>query len=190
MENWMIYNSVVLWIAVIVNFIITLALVRRLTELLELAKDNQRPEMIKVGEKAPDMEIIDLNGDVSTQANFIGQSVAIVFVSPNCNPCRNAMPQLEDAYYKAKSNDVALLIVNMVDIEETRVFVDELNIQVPVYALPVDSPLGNDFRIIATPSYYLLGKNWHVKAGGSLDAEWRQLVNTWAKIEISVSTLA
>lgn len=133
MDNILIINAVVLWVVVITNFLITLVLVRRLTELLELARGAQRPEMIKVGEKAPQMKLVNLTGSIVTDAQLIGREVAMVFISPGCQPCRNVMPELETLYWRTKDIGVEMMIVSLTNSDATQSFVNEIGFDAPIY---------------------------------------------------------
>jgi peroxiredoxin len=189
MDNIANISVLPLWIIVLINLAITLALVRRLTELLNLAKTNQRPELIPVGEKAPELQVMDLAGNPIHKGSSKGTKTAIVFVSPTCQPCRDAMPKLRDAHIRAFNNDVEMYLVSTTDLEITKSFSSELNIDVPLYAISPNGSVKNDFKVVATPTYYLLDTNWHVLSAGNLDATWDAIVRSW-KLPVTANASA
>src|SRR5437899_6166907 len=92
METALIVSSGFLWLVVISNVLLTLALVRRLNQM----GTPQTPEGgLEAGEAAPDFMAQTLGGATVTLADYAGRSVALVFLSTTCQPCRDRLPTLE-----------------------------------------------------------------------------------------------
>jgi peroxiredoxin len=183
-ENILIISSVLLWVLLIINFLITLALVRRLSLLLEMAQGTQRADMLKAGVQAPEMTLLSLDERAVTQADYLGRDVAAIFVSPTCQSCRNIMPELEELYWRAQQSGVELLVVTLGDLSATRQYVDDIGFRAPIYGLPSGSSFADDFRIQSTPSFYLLDKNWKIIDGGRLGKNWREITTRWKESSI------
>ena len=179
METILIISSVVLWITVIFNLLLTFALVRKANEVAQ-PRNMPQPDMLEVGAQAPEFVAETLDGHEITQADYTGKERAMVFVSSTCGPCRQQMPKLQQLYPKAQKAGVELMIFNMEDINTTQAYVEELQLQVPILAAPRGTnPLNETYKVPGTPSYYVIDQKGKIAAGGFFDEKWHQLVSQW-----------
>lgn len=64
------------------------------------------------GQKAPELNLMDQDGNPVSLANYAGKKVYINFWASWCKPCLQEMPQLEKIYQKYKNNpDYAFISV-------------------------------------------------------------------------------
>jgi peroxiredoxin len=161
MENILIISTILLWILMLFNILLTIGLARRInTRLPQL-------ETLKVGQKAPDFTAWTLEGIPVTLADYAGRTVAFVFISPGCDPCRDEMPRLERLRPQAEQRDLLLALVSDVNEEETRTFVKELGSTLPVLVAPHGrTSFLNDYKSTATPSFCWIGQDGKVQAAG------------------------
>lgn len=179
MEAIVLVTLVILWIVVIINLMLTLALVRKVNSMSQLGGLKQ-PSILDEGTEAPDFIVQNLEGEEVTQATYDDKERAMVFVSSSCGPCKDKMPELQELYPKAKKAGVELLIFNLDDIETTRAYVEELEFNVPIFAAPrgVNS-LSKVYKIPGTPSYYIIDRRGKITSGGFLDEKWEKLKSKW-----------
>lgn len=86
----------------------------------------------KVGEAAPEIGAIDLNGNTVKIADFRGHVAILNFWQGGCAPCLTEMPIIQRVYEKHRKNGVRVLSVNIGGgrhivkdtIEETKVTYD------------------------------------------------------------------
>ncbi|MBZ0317899.1 MAG: redoxin domain-containing protein [Anaerolineae bacterium] len=177
MNVFMAINLLLIWMVLLLNFLLTLALIRRFS-----SDPRTKPsEILSVGVQAPEFELQDLYGSRITKSSFSGRALALVFVSPQCAPCKEHMPKLDALYPKAKRSGIELLVVSISDAEKTQLYVKELNFKSPVAFLP-DHPkntLPADYKLPGTPSYYLLDDRGKIQGGGLLDYGWEQITDAW-----------
>lgn len=186
MDNLLIVNLVVLWTLVLINLLVTLAIVRRINT--ESNNSQEELELLKKGEVAPEFTAKTLQGDIVTLRNYIGRSVAFLFMTPTCSMCRDTLYTYQTKYSKAKQKGVELVLVSGVDESATRTFVDEYNItSLPVLVDPEPSlvhPFGEnsffkDYNVSSVPSYCLINSKGEIQSSGhpSLDGgKWDKLV--------------
>src|SRR5690348_1026265 len=108
METGLVVSSAVLWLVVLLNLLLTLALVRRVN-----ASPRTVPqERLKTGEPAPDFTAHTLDGELVSRSTYAELKVAFVFISTHCGPCREIMPQLVPLGPKAAQAGVELVLVS------------------------------------------------------------------------------
>jgi len=186
MQLPIIISSILLWIVVLLNFFLTLALVRRINN---MGNNNvQRMITLTVGQDAPDFEAETLKGERVTLADYSGNFLVLVFVSPTCGHCRKAIPGLENLESKIQKSGNKLIIVIDSEIAEAQAYVQENNITSPVLvALPANHFL-QDYKIDGVPMYVIVNPEGKVKASGVIDdPNWKELSDKWEKKEESIN---
>lgn len=163
MEQFVVSSLVVLWLVVICNLLLTLALIRRVN-----ARGTLRPtEGLKEGEIAPDFTAEALNGEQVTLATYAHCEVAFVFISPHCHPCREALLQYEALAPKATKFGVNIILVSRGNVEQTLALVREFGHKLPVLVAPEGSnSFMEDYKLFSTPSYCLLSKQGKILSCG------------------------
>jgi len=168
MEPIWALSIILLWILVLLNLLLTLGLVRRMNTVFP------RRDLLKAGQPAPDFKAETLKGEAVTLATYAGRSVAFVFVSHDCQPCRTELPGLEALRPTAEQNAIALILVSDADAETTQKFMDEIHVSLPVLVAPRGSnTFFSSYKVRGTPSYCLIGPDGKVRAAdvGLMDFE-------------------
>lgn len=106
--NALVLSNIVLWCLVIVLSLVVWALVRQIGVLHERIAPagalmlRQGP---KVGEAAPRLDVLDLDGRVHRigAARTDGRSTLLVFVSPTCPVCKALLPVLKSSRTSERS---------------------------------------------------------------------------------------
>lgn len=112
------------------------------------AQGDDRGYIVKVGDKAPDIDIIYTDGTQKKLSEFKGKVVMIQFTASWCGVCRKEMPFIEkDIWLKHKNNpDFALIGIDLKESRsETIKFAKDLKI---TYPLTLD-PEGKSFYSFA-----------------------------------------
>lgn len=133
MERFLVLSSVLLWIIVLCNLVLTFALVRRVNS------PYQPKESLKEGQPAPNFTAETLSGETVTLGTYAQREVAFIFTEPACGPCREALPSYETLGPKAAQSGVDFVLVSTADAGRTRRFVDEFSIKLPILIAPHDS---------------------------------------------------
>lgn len=177
MEQILIVSSVLLWVVVLLNLLLTLALVRRLN-----VNPGEKLETLAIGQPAPDFAAETLRGETVTRATYAQRTVAFVFISPNCGHCRTVIPPLEALYPKARQSGVELVLVSDTDIAATQAYVHELAISLPILVAPrTSNPFLNTYKVGGVPFYYVVDAAGIVRSAGfPSDQNWRTITDSWA----------
>lgn len=180
MEVALIVSSVLLWIVLLFNLLLTLALVRRTNA---NTKQNISTSGLKTGQQAPGFTAQTLEGETVALATYAGRKVAFLFVSTHCKPCRDLLPTIENLRPGATNAGVELVLVMSDEMEQTRSFVAEQHIQTPVLVAPRDSnTFHTDYQVKGTPSFCLVDEQGKVQAAGYPSMEWgswKDLAASW-----------
>jgi peroxiredoxin len=184
MEAFVVTGFTVIGIIVLVNFILTLAIIKKMQAQAAFSREGTgHPDPLKQGEPAPQFTAEKLSGETVTLADYSGQHTAFIFVSPACGPCRTAIPRYEALVPKARLSNTELVLVSTADADQTQAFVNELNITMPVIVAPrATNNFQEDYRLSATPSYCLVDVQGAVVSSGypSFDGgPWKALVDKW-----------
>jgi peroxiredoxin len=174
MQQLLLLSTVFLWIVLLFNLVLTLGLVRR---------SNAAGQSLRKGPPAPRFKAQTLQGDDVTLDSYRGQQVAFLFVGPGCAPCREAVPTYQALAPKARRAGVELVLVSIADEAETRLFVEELNVRMPILMAPrPQNSFMEDYRLAGTPSYCLVDARGKVLSSGFPSAEhgaWKALADSW-----------
>ena len=193
MDQLLVISMIALWVIVLLNFVLTLALIRRLNSLTADSTRTPPPDGLKPGEPAPEFKAETLKGATVTLSDYSGREAAFVFVSPSCSPCRAALPQYEAALPAAQRSGTDLVLVSVADAAATRAFVEEYNINIPVLVAPRP---GNtfmvDYKFSSTPSYCAIDAEGKVRSAGYPNfggGEWKALVDAWQQAKPQLANL-
>jgi peroxiredoxin len=184
-EPIFILSSILLWVLVLLNLVLTLALVRKAnSDSSSGATSTSQPvETLEKGSIAPDFSAQNLQGETVTLASYEGRAVAFVFVGPNCAPCRDSLPRYEAMYAGALSRGTEVVLVSNAGSEATSHLVDEFNLRMPVLIAPQpDNPFFEDYKVAGTPSYCLITADGKVQSSGYPSfqrGEWKALAQAW-----------
>lgn len=185
METALVISSVLLWLFVLANILLTLALVRRINA------NTPKPEGLPAGALAPEFKAERLNGETVTLATYTspGHKVALLFLSTHCAPCREILTTLKEQRAATRQAGIELVLVSGDEREDTEALVAELGLDYPLLIAPrTSNPFFADYKIALTPSFCLLNQQGKVRASGipSIPAGgWKALMDTWTIAEAS-----
>lgn len=153
METFLWLNLGLLWTLMILNLVLTLALIRRTNATARPVP----PEPLPSGVPAPAFRAESLAGETVTRAAFRAGRLFLVFVSPQCRPCRELIPQIQDLWARTAEPGVEIALVCLAGPEETRRMRDELEIVLPLLCAPEpDNDFARNYRVARTPSFCFL----------------------------------
>ena len=89
--------------------------------------------------KAIDFEVLNSNKEKVKLSEFYGKPIVVNFWATWCGPCRNELPEFENAY-KKYNVQVEFLMVNLTDgysetVESVEKFIKDNKYEFPVYLL-------------------------------------------------------
>ncbi len=125
---------------------------------------------ISVGNKAPDFsyEVENEKGKILKKLSDlnIAEKYILVFWSSTCSHCLDEVPQLQ-SFVQSYENETLKVIAIALEDEPTQWL--ELKQKYPEFIHVYgdgkwDNPMGNDYGVTATPSYFVLDKNKMIEA--------------------------
>lgn len=195
MEQVLLISSILLWIVLVLNLLLTLAVVRRLARSpreVSSAGGGSGLEGPTVGQPAPNFTAETLQGQKISLSTYAGRPVAFLFVSPGCPPCRTGMPNYEAWGAQARRAGADLVLVCSSTPEAAQKFADELHITLPVLIAQNEiNRFAEDYSIPGTPWYCLVDEEGIVSSTGApiLEApSWKAVVESWNKSHDLVSS--
>jgi len=184
LETVLVISSVLLWLIVLANVFLTLALIRRLNRTGSTALEGG----LKAGTTAPAFTAQTLQGATRSLADYIGRAVVLIFLSPNCGPCRERLPMLQKTAVEASTDGVEFVLVSGGSLEETQSWQQEATIQLPLLVATQDqNPFFKDYEITSTPSFCLLDPDGRVRGAGIVGLvfeEWKDVTRSRSPIRV------
>ena len=90
-------------------------------------------QKVEVGKKAPDFELVDLNGEKHRLSEYEGQGVFLNFWGTFCKPCEKEFPYIDNQYKQFKDQGVQVIAVDVGETEfAVRKFVERHQLTFPV----------------------------------------------------------
>ncbi len=188
MEQKLAASSILLWVGLLFNLLLTLALIKRITS-------KSAPNFLKAGTKAPDFTAQTLDGNTKTLADYAGQKIVLLFASTWCGHCKKKFPDWQELFPQAhRVGYEFLLVVTSGSLADVQAMIDEYKLSIPILHAPNDSnSFMKDYKVEGTPSCYIVGEDGKVVfAGypGTEDETWRKWVNEWEGEKSTVKQLA
>src|SRR5258706_10838330 len=117
---------------------------------------------LKVGDVAPDFELISLSGETMRLSQFIGQPILLSIGASWCPDCRVEAPLLQKLH-----EDHPELVILLVDTKESpdvvQNFVDEFSMTHPVL-LDQDGSVSKLYQVFAIPTEIFIDKDGIIQA--------------------------
>jgi methylamine dehydrogenase accessory protein MauD len=170
--NALAWSNLLLWLLVLALSAVVLALMRQIGVLHEriapvgalmLAKG------LKVGERAPELEVEDLTGQrlhVGGQRND-RRSLLLMFVSPTCPVCKSLLPMLKSSR-RAEEARLEIMLASDGDRAEQLAYVHEQGLEEFRYLL--SAPLGLAYQVSRLPFAALIDESGVLRARGLINS--------------------
>ncbi len=184
MESVLAVSSILLWLVTIVNLLLVLVVVKRVSG--KASAQDAKEEGLAIGQQAPSFSAETVGGERVTLADYTGrgQGAAFIFVGTACPPCRKALPDYLDVWPRALEAGIQLVLVSIDDSARTKSFVEELSLSLPVLVAPRETnPFMVDYQIPGTPSFCLVDSQGKVAGSGYpsvTSAAWAEFVSSLA----------
>ena len=118
-----------------------------------LARSKLNRSGLKAGAVAPDFSLPCLIGGELSLADYRGRRVLLVFSDPNCGPCDELAPLLQELHEQRP--DLAVLVISRRDAEATRAKANALGLSYPL-VMQQQWEISKQYGMFATPIGYLI----------------------------------
>lgn len=110
------------------------------------------PERLKIGDKAPDFTIVDLDGNIISSDQWRGSPVILRFWDTECKYCRADSPIINSYFDSYRQRGLKVLYVATANetVERVSAFIEDLDIGFPV-ALDSDGSMAADYQVNLVP---------------------------------------
>lgn len=183
MEMGLVIGLILLWIVVLLNLFLTLAIIRRLNL-------SSWQTGLRQGQIAPDFTAQTLSEESVTLQDYAGHPTAFVFISTRCSHCEKLLPELESLGPHAMRAGINLVLVSDNQREEIQDYARRNNIHLPVLIAPrSENPFFQNYQVKGTPFYCYIDQQGKVQSAGHphiTEGAWKVLADDWAKKTISV----
>jgi peroxiredoxin len=121
-----------------------------------LARSRLNRTGLKAGTPAPDFRLPRLGGGELSLADFHGSRVLLVFSDPDCGPCDELAPRLQELHLQ--QSELQVLMVSRRDVEANRVKASRLELTFPI-VLQRQWEVSLKYAMFATPIGYLIDEH-------------------------------
>jgi peroxiredoxin len=188
MEAFMMINLIALWsaLALITWMMLKTTSVLKGVGLLGMAEQTQEQsdvQPIVIGDDAPTFSAHTLAGEQVALADYAGRPVAFIFMSTSCPYCKDALPHLQKiAPLAKKKSGVEIVPVIAADLLETKAFVEQQNVMLPVLVAPPSvNAFFNQYNPDGgVPAYVFVDEHGKIASmGHPSDTTWQKLERQW-----------
>lgn len=117
-----------------------------------------------LGEPAPEIDLVSIDGEAMTLASLKGQPVIINFWATWCPPCRAEFPLLVDTYAEHSDDDLEILGILSKDFADgARQFASDMGADWPILEDPGDVAY-NEYIVPGLPTSYFVDADGIVRA--------------------------
>lgn len=118
-----------------------------------LARSKLNRHGLKAGAKAPEFRLPRIDGGELSLAQFRGQCLLLVFSDPNCGPCDELAPGLQQIHTERR--DLKVLMISRRDAEATLAKAHRLGLSFPI-VMQKQWEISLLYAMFATPIAYLI----------------------------------
>jgi len=150
-------------IVLVVLLILALALAGCSPALIPQAGDGEGQtaptEGIQAGNRAPDFQLFNLEGEAISLSGLRGNPVALNFWASWCRPCVSEMPYLQEIYEEYSDKGLILLAINMGESSsKVERFMQNNNLSFPVL-LDVGGVVAQQYSILNIPTTFFIDED-------------------------------
>jgi thiol-disulfide isomerase/thioredoxin len=120
--------------------------------------------MLKAGQRAPNVTLLDLQGSQVRISDFKGKPLVINFWATWCPPCRAEIPELDAVYREYRDKGLEVLGIDYgEDAETVRAFMKGMDVSYRVVVDP-GSEAADRYRVAALPTSFFVDAEGVIQA--------------------------
>jgi peroxiredoxin len=155
------------------NKFFTVLGVLALSGLVAMAGDDKKADAAKVGAKAPDFKLTDINGKEHSLKDHAGKIVVIDWVNPKCPVCKGAHEdgRIPNMVKELEKEGVVFLAINTTHtttVEENKEALKNYGVEYDVL-LDTDGTVGHAYGAKTTPHIFVIDTQGVLRYQGALD---------------------
>ena len=140
-----------------------------------ISRARQAENLALDGVPAPEMDAVDLNGNVHRLSDYRGQVVLLNIWATWCGPCKKEMPALDQLYKERAEDGLVVLGFSVEDPELQQQFAKDLPVSYPL--LTNEGNIPDTFGTTARyPSNFVIDRQGQLRRAPSTDEPFENLV--------------
>ncbi|MCZ7673715.1 MAG: redoxin domain-containing protein [Chloroflexi bacterium] len=161
MEPFLIFNIVLLWVCVLLNFLLVFGLVRR-----NKRGVNARQRSLKIGHKAPAIVAHTNDNEAFSLSDYIGKTLTLIFIAPQCESCKEIISNPDNLLQDPRFRQSELVIISAGSVDD-KDFVSAIGKNIPIVVPLETSSVFRDYAIDRTPTYCVIKDDGTIKDIGT-----------------------
>lgn len=119
---------------------------------------SNRFQIIDIGQKAPDMPMVGIDGEIFRLDRFNDKVIVLNFWATWCPPCTKEMPLLESTYKRYKEKGFVIVGINYnEDKERVSEFVNKAGVTFPI-VIDNELKLTRTYRVLSLPATFFIDR--------------------------------
>ncbi|MBO2533557.1 methylamine dehydrogenase accessory protein MauD [Planifilum fulgidum] len=186
METFLLYSNILLWIVQLLVIFALVVLFRQFGEIYLNSADAISRDGIPIGDYIPEFVGEDFSTTRAvTHKDLEGRPTLLAFISPNCDACRDLIPEWNQCCLDHREK-VNFVLMGVGDREKMEAFVREREIHGRIVWDRRDHFL-RDFRVRVTPFAFILDEKGIVRGKGLCNGK-EHIEELLGKLEDSLQT--
>ncbi|MEK4715454.1 MULTISPECIES: thiol-disulfide oxidoreductase ResA [Sporosarcina] len=141
----------------------TIVLLLLVSAVVYTIASKDKVKVLAVGDKAPDFELVDLEGNKQRLSDYKGEGVFLNFWGTWCPPCKKEMPYIERQHKAFEGKGVHVLSVNIAESRlKVETFRDQYGMTFPIVIDKGKSVMGV-YNVGILPATYLINKDGRIE---------------------------
>jgi peroxiredoxin len=117
----------------------------------------------RIGEPAPEFEVLGLDGETFRLSDFRGQPVWINFWATWCPPCRAETPDMQAVYEANQDAGLVLIALSIAESADTvRDYVERVGVTYTI-GLDQSTAISATYRIVGLPTHFFIDRDGIVR---------------------------
>ncbi len=159
------YLKIMIYLAIFIAVIILATVGYKYLTSKYLPKEIKVENEQKNLNNAKDFQVLNIEGEKVSLSNYFGRPIVVNFWATWCNPCKQELPEFQEAY-KKYNKDVEFLMVNLTDgyndtVKNVKEFVNKNNYSFPLY-FDTQNSAGNAYNVYSIPQTLFINKDGKV----------------------------
>ena len=181
METILLINSILLWVVVLFNLLISF----RLIQIVAPNVWAENAPKLKKGQIAPSFQVQTMDGLEVTLFSFRNHPVFLTFISLQCLACMQKLPEIQSASSLANQAGIKPVLICDTDQNRALALTKEFALSIPMYIATRDNPLWKQYKVGEVPFYCLIDEKGRVQDTGVLDSDLETMVKIWKINQLS-----
>jgi len=141
----------------------TIVLLLLVSAVVYTIASKDKVKVLAVGDKAPDFELVDLDGNKQRLSDYKGEGVFLNFWGTWCGPCKKEMPYMEKQHKAFEEKGVNILAVNIAESNlKVETFRDQYGLTFPI-AIDKDKSVKEAYNIVPLPTTFFINKDGKIE---------------------------